>query len=48
MWMIKLNVVWVSMLSGIEGSLCWTGREEASGKFGSEVNFKPSILSDYV
>lgn len=47
-WMIKLNVVWVSMLSGIEGSLCWTDREEARGKFCGEINFKPSILSDYV
>lgn len=47
-WVIKWNVVWVSMLNGIEGSLCWIDREEASGKFCSEINFKPSILSDYV
>lgn len=47
-WMIKWNVVWVSMLNGIEGSLCRTDREEARGKFSFEINFKPSILSDYV
>lgn len=48
MWMIKWNVVWVSMLNGIEGSLCRTDREEARGKFCREINVKPSIISQYV